>query len=260
MVSVSCGAETTAQDQAMACDLCEKWEHVSCLRQCDKLSGELYAALMGCRSKALLYVCTSCRKKGSIVKRLNAYEVDCARAHEQLLASAQTIDQLREQVAELKSDKRALQAQRESLEGEMCELRARLANALPVTRTATTEPSVVPIEVPRSSSRTEAQPRESNHESEEHDSGGSSQRLQSSDSDSGSSQSSRVRQQRRRDSKDPHPPGFRTLLQRVDKFSGRQGDDDFEIWLVDFKEATEHCGWQDKQRAKWFSWFLSERQ
>ena len=83
-------------------------------RQCDKLSGELYAALMGCRSKALLYVCTSCRKKGSIVNRLNAYEVDCARAHEQLLASAQTIDQLREQVAELKSDKRALQAKRES--------------------------------------------------------------------------------------------------------------------------------------------------
>ena len=47
------------------------------------------------------------------------------------------------------------------------------------------------------------------------------------------------------------------MLQRVDKFSGCQGDDDFEIWLVDFKEATEHCGWQDKQRAKWFSWFLS---
>ena len=173
------------------------------------------------------------------------------------IASAQTIDQLREQVAELKNDKRALQAQRESLEREMCELRARLVNTMPVTLATTTEQPGVPIEVSRSSLRTETQPRESNHESEEHDSGGSSQRLQSSDSDSGSSQSSRVRQQRQRDSKDPHPPGFRTLLQRVDKFSGRQGDDDFEIWLVDFREATEHCGWQDKQRAKWFSWFLS---
>ena len=140
----------------------------------------------------------------------------------------------------------------------MCELRARLANALPVTRTATTEPSVVPIEVPRSSSRTEAKPRESNHESEEHDSGGLSQRLQSSDSDSGSSQSSRVRQQRQRDSKDPHPQGLEHCFKELlDKFSGCQGDDDFEIWLVDFREATEHCGWQDKQRAKWFSWFLS---
>ena len=193
-------------------------------------------------------------KKDSIVKRLN---VDSVHAYERLLASAQTINQLCEQVAELKNNKRALQAQRESLEGEICRLRARLEAAMPVIRTATTEQSVVPIEVPRSSSRTEAQPRESNHESEEHNSGGSSQRLQSSDSDSGSSQSSRVCQPRRRASKDPHPPGFRTLLQRVDKFSGHQGDDDFEIWLVDFKEATEHCGWQDKQRAKWFSGFLS---
>ena len=43
----------------------------------------------------------------------------------------------------------------------------------------------------------------------------------------------------------------------MDKFSGRQGGDDFEVWLTDFEEATAHCGWQDKQRMKWFSWFLS---
>ena len=90
--SVSCEKETTAQDRTMAYDLCEGWEHMSCLRQCDKLSGEIYAALMECRSKALLYVCTVCRKKGSIIKRLNLHEVDSARAHEQLLASAQTVD------------------------------------------------------------------------------------------------------------------------------------------------------------------------
>ena len=43
----------------------------------------------------------------------------------------------------------------------------------------------------------------------------------------------------------------------MEKFSGREGDNDFEVWLMDFKEATEHCGWDDEQRAKWFSWFLS---
>ena len=25
---------------------------------------------------------------------------------------------------------------------------------------------------------------------------------------------------------------------------------------MDFKEATEHCEWNDEQRAKWVSWFL----
>ena len=57
--------------------------------------------------------------------------------------------------------------------------------------------------------------------------------------------------------RDPHPLGFKTLIHRVEKFSGREGDNDFEIWLMDFKEATEHCGWNDEQRTKWFSWFLS---
>ena len=75
--------------------------------------------------------------------------------------------------------------------------------------------------------------------------------------DSDNSQQSHSHRQTPRTKRDPHPPGFRTLLQRVDKFSGRQGGDDFEVWLTDFEEATAHCGWQDKQRMKWFSWFLS---
>jgi len=62
---------------------------------------------------------------------------------------------------------------------------------------------------------------------------------------------------RSRQGKDPHPPGFRTLINRIDKFSGHQGDDDFELWLLDFKEVTTSCGWDDNQRSKWFSWFLS---
>jgi len=45
---------------AMACDLCDKWEHVGCLKHSDKLTNELYDALNGCRSKAVLYVCLPC--------------------------------------------------------------------------------------------------------------------------------------------------------------------------------------------------------
>ena len=43
----------------------------------------------------------------------------------------------------------------------------------------------------------------------------------------------------------------------IEKFSGRQGDADFELWVMDFNEATTNCGWSDVQHAKWFSWFLS---
>ena len=158
-------------------------------------------------------------------------------------------------MAELREDKRALQVQQESLEVEMRELRAQLANAMPVAKAVTSEPPAVVTQVTPDVPRTGPQSRGSNHEVEDQDSEGSSQRSQSSESansqtDSDSSQLSEGHQRRQRSKKDPHPPGFRTLLQRVDKFSGHQGDDDFEIWLVDFKEATKNCGLQDKQRVK----------
>jgi len=43
----------------------------------------------------------------------------------------------------------------------------------------------------------------------------------------------------------------------MDKFSGKPGDNDFEVWVDDFQEATTDCGWDDKQRVQWFSWFLT---
>ena len=53
------------------------------------------------------------------------------------------------------------------------------------------------------------------------------------------------------------PRGFRELRSRIDKFSGASGEEDFEVWLEDFVEATNDCGWSDTQRARWFSWFIS---
>ena len=54
-----------------------------------------------------------------------------------------------------------------------------------------------------------------------------------------------------------HPPAFRELQRRIDKFSGKSDENDFEVWLVDFTEATNHCMWTDVERARWFSWFLA---
>jgi len=54
----------------------------------------------------------------------------------------------------------------------------------------------------------------------------------------------------------PHPPGFRELWERVGKFSGKRGDNDFCLWLADFEEASQDCKWTDELRARWFSWFV----
>ena len=56
---------------------------------------------------------------------------------------------------------------------------------------------------------------------------------------------------------DLHPPGFKVLISRISKFSGEKAADNFKVWLEDYIEATGVCGWKDKDRAQWFSWFLS---
>ena len=239
----------------MACDICEGWEHVSCLRQCDKLLGELYEMLQMCRSKAILYICTRCRKTGSINKRLHEQEVESTHAQEQRLASTQANEQLHVLVNDLRDDKWALRAKLEALEAEVCELRVQLVSPTHVISDA--QASIARVE--ESSERHDERDEDDSLplapvtvQTSEHEPSESSESA-NSPTDSDNSQPSCSPQRTPKTKRDPHPPGFRTLLQRVDKFSGRQGDDDFEVWLTDFKEATAHCGWQDKQRMKWFS-------
>ena len=167
----------------------------------------------------------------------------------------QTNERLSELVGELREEKQALVLKQESLEAEIRELQKQLVNSTHVTK------PVSSIEVPRQSSEPDWEEPENRTTPVET----SSQSESGETSDSSSSRedsSERTRRRPRHHStqtriRDPHPLGFKTLIHRVEKFSGRKGDNDFEIWLMDFKEATEHCGWNDEQRAKWFSWFLS---
>ena len=52
-------------------------------------------------------------------------------------------------------------------------------------------------------------------------------------------------------------PAFKDLRSRLEKFSGKPGEGDFEFFLEDYLEATQNCGWRDEQRAHWFSWFIT---
>ena len=38
-----------------------------------------------------------------------------------------------------------------------------------------------------------------------------------------------------------YPYAFKELLRRIDKFSGKNDENDCEVWLVDFTEATNDC-------------------
>ena len=112
VVCVTCKKEVTDKDKVMVCDLCDKWEHVGCLKHNDKLSDKLYEALVGCCSKAVLYVCSPCRKKGMIASRLHVSELKRLRLqearHKEQLASMLHGDELNAVVHKLREEKRAL--------------------------------------------------------------------------------------------------------------------------------------------------------
>ena len=260
---VSCKREVTEEEKAMACDLCDKWEHVGCLKRSDKLTDELYDALVGCRSKSVLYVCTPCRAKGTITNRLHMSEFELARTqdarHEERLASAQRVDELNALVMELRDEKKDLITRQTSLEGEIQVLTKQMVSfrgkGKSSAEIAGAELQPVVDKVVRSEKPTEDTSLPVTQTEGSHDSDGSDS---SSDASYASGSNQRGHLPNRQSRKcDPHPPGFRSLTSRIDKFSGKRGDDDFEIWLLDFTEATNDCGWSNQQRARWFSWFLT---
>ena len=55
----TCGHEVEPEQPALECDICERWEHVECVRRPDKIDERLYLALMANPSKALLFCCTT---------------------------------------------------------------------------------------------------------------------------------------------------------------------------------------------------------
>ena len=85
--------EVSSEDRAILCDLCESWEHVSCIRQSERSSEALYEAMVSCRSKAIVFACTSCRMCGSIVEKLMQHEYESAHATDERLASAHLLEQ-----------------------------------------------------------------------------------------------------------------------------------------------------------------------
>ena len=221
-----CNEEVHDEDKALNCDLCDTWEHQDCIRQADRLSEELYHSITHCNNKSIVIVCTACRHKGSLGKRLLKYELESARVNEQLLASERLLEERQRTIERLLEDKRVLLSERDKLSDELSGMKK-----LP-SLVSETEEVVSP------SSETD-------------------DRVQSSDEHSVDSEhSAESRRPPRRGSRLVQPPGFREIRSRVGTFSGRKGEDDFSLWLTDFEEATTDFTWSDNARVRWFSWFI----
>ena len=104
------------------CDLCEQWEHVACMKQSDRPSEALYEAMVSCRSKALLFSCTACRKEGSIVKQLMKHELERAHAEDERLASDRAMGDLEKQLYQLREEIGKVTDERDKLHEQVARL------------------------------------------------------------------------------------------------------------------------------------------
>jgi len=95
---VVCKKDVGEEEKALECDLCDQWEHVSCIRVTDRSDETMYQALMESTSKANLYVSSQCQKRGSVAKRLCKYELESEHACKEPLASVHMLDEAYEQL------------------------------------------------------------------------------------------------------------------------------------------------------------------
>ena len=118
----TCGKIVGETQEALSCDFCSKWEHVCCVRQRERPSEALYQALIKCNIKCIMYICSCCRRQGSIAQRLFQYEQQLACANDERPASARLIEEREASIRELRNQNVELVAKHTSLQSDMLKL------------------------------------------------------------------------------------------------------------------------------------------
>ena len=91
----TCQEEIDDDQEAIQCDICERWEHRLCIKACHRPTTEFYKVLCASPSKAIVFTCSQCRRKGALARRLQQSEaaLDSARVqiemYDRLLADQQ---------------------------------------------------------------------------------------------------------------------------------------------------------------------------
>ena len=61
---VLCEVDVSDTDKALQCELCKNWEHVDCIKECERPDGKLYEALVRCRTKMFVICMHTLPEKG----------------------------------------------------------------------------------------------------------------------------------------------------------------------------------------------------
>ena len=144
----TCKKEVAESDHAMECDLCEAWKYIACLREADQPDEELYQPLVRSRSKNIVYVCSGCRKWGSIFKRLCKLEMESECLASEQLASMHVVDERDELIRTLHTENDQLQTKLASLEDKLWQLTTKALDGNDVRQARLVDNLVTPTHEP----------------------------------------------------------------------------------------------------------------
>jgi len=66
---ITCGGEVK-EDETLQCDLYEVWEYLKYIKVCNRPSHECYVTLTQSICKSLVFTCTKCRHKGTVMLKV----------------------------------------------------------------------------------------------------------------------------------------------------------------------------------------------
>ena len=71
----TCKKEVLDEEQALLCDICEWWEHLQCIKVCERPTIQCYNVLTELPCKSIVFTCSRCRRKGTLARWLFHSEV-----------------------------------------------------------------------------------------------------------------------------------------------------------------------------------------
>ena len=112
----TCKREVLDEEEALLCDICEWWEHLKCIKECDRPTAQCYNVLTESPSKSIVFTCSRCRRKGTLARRLFQAEVALENTHVQRDVYERLLQEKQQQIDNVSMERDALQLEKKELE------------------------------------------------------------------------------------------------------------------------------------------------
>ena len=121
----TCQKEVEEGHEALQCDIFERWEHL-CIKVCHRPTTECYNVLCTSPSKALVFTCSRCRHRGTLVRRLQQAETALESVRVQIDMYERLLSDKQQQLDRVISEREVLQLEKEQLNNLLQEARLKV--------------------------------------------------------------------------------------------------------------------------------------